>query len=141
LEHNYTGLTPSRITDEVVNLVTENDEAQAILVPVIKGVLPAETGRGEVDLNRIRNAAKKALLVHPIIRLRETEISKEIIQSIFGGDMKDLKTKAFEYFFEIFTETYTRAESEKIARLAVDLIGPLIEKCDLNVKQKLEAFL
>ena len=55
--------------------------------------------------------------------------------------MKDLKTKAFEYFFEIFTETYTRTESEKIARLAVDLMGPLMEKRELKVKQKLEAFL
>lgn len=141
LEQAYTGLTPSKITEAVVDLVKDNDEAKAIVVPVIKGVLPAETGRGEIDLAKIKNATKMALLVHPIMRLRETEISEEIIQSIFGGGMKDLKTKAFEYFFEIFTETYSRTESEKIARLAVDLIGPLMEKRELKVKQKLEAFL
>jgi len=141
LEQTYTGLTPSKITEAVVQLVKENDEPEAIIVPVIKGVLPAEAGRGEIDLARVRSAGEKALLVHPILRLRETEISEEIIRSIFGGDMKDLKTKAFEYFFEIFTENYKREESEKIARLAVDLIAPLVEKRETKVKEKLEDFL
>jgi exonuclease SbcD len=140
LEQTYTGLTPAKITEAAVKLVKENDTADSIVVPVIKGVLPAETVRGEIDLSKIRNAGTKALLVHPLLRLRETEISEEIIRSIFGGDMKDLKTKAFEYFFEIFTENYNREESEKIARLAVDLISPLVDKREKTVKQKLEAF-
>jgi DNA repair exonuclease SbcCD nuclease subunit len=141
LEQTYMGLTPSRITELVVELVKENDKQEAIIVPVIKGVLPVETGRGEIDLSLIRSAGKKALLVHPLLRLRESEISEEIIHSIFGGSMKDLKTKAFEYFFEIFTESYGKTESEKIARLAVDLIGPLIEKRETIIKEKLEDFL
>lgn len=141
LEQTYTGFTPAKITEAAVSLVKENDEAEAIVVPVIKGVLPAEVRRGEIDLARIRNSGKKALLVHPILRLRETEISEEIIQSIFGGDMKDLRTKAFEYFFEIFSESYTRTDSEKIARLAVDLIEPLKEKRETKVKKKLEELL
>jgi len=141
LEQTYTGLTPSKIIKAVVQLVKENDESEAIIVPVIKGMLPAETGRGEIDLAKVRSASEKALLVHPILRLKETEISEEIIRSIFGGDMKDLKTKAFEYFFEIFTENYKREESEKIARLAVDLIAPLVEKRETKVKAKLEEFL
>jgi DNA repair exonuclease SbcCD nuclease subunit len=141
LEQTYTGLTPQKITEAVVHQVKENDEPEAIIVPVIKGVLPALAGRGEIDIAQIRHAAKKALLVHPVLRLRETEISEEIIRSIFGRDMKDLKTKAFEYFFEIFSESYKREESEKIARLAVDLISPLVEKREIKVKEKLEEFL
>ena len=141
LEHTYTGLTPSKITKAVVQLVKANDEPEAIIVPVIKGILPAETGRGEIDLVKVRNAGEKALLVHPVLRLKETEISEEIIRSIFGGDRKDLKTKAFEYFFEIFTENYKREESEKIARLAVDLIAPLVDMRETKVKEKLEEFL
>jgi len=141
LEQTYTGLTPSKITEAVLQLVKENDEPETIIVPVIKGMLPAETGRGEIDLAKIRRASEKALLVHPVLRLKETEISEKIIRSIFGGDMKDLKTKAFEYFFEIFTENYKREESEKIARLAVDLIAPLVEKRETKVKKKLEEFL
>jgi DNA repair exonuclease SbcCD nuclease subunit len=141
LEQTYTGLTPSKITEAVTQLVKKNDEPEAIIVPVIKGVLPAEATRGEIDLTKIRNTGKKSLLIHPVLRLRETEISEDIIRSIFGGDLKDLNTKAFEYFFEIFCESYSRTESEKIARLAVDLMGPLVEKRELKVKEKLEAFL
>ncbi len=141
LKQTYTGLTPSKITEAVVQRIKESEEPEAIVVPVIKGVLPAEAGRGEIDLARIRNAGEKALFVHPVLRLRETEISEEIIRSIFGGDMKDMKTKSFEYFFEIFSESYKREESEKIARLAVDLLGPLVEKRETKVKEKLEEFL
>ncbi len=141
LEQTYTGLTPSKITEAAVQLVKESEEPEAIVVPVIKGVLPAEASRGEIDLTRIRNAGEKALFVHPVLRLRETEISEEIIRSIFGGDMKDMKTKSFEYFFEIFAESYKREESEKIARLAVDLLGPLVAKRETKVKEKLEEFL
>ena len=141
LERTYTGLTPSKITEAAVQLVKENDVPDAILVPVICGVLPAETGRGEIDLAQIRSAAKKALLVHPVLRLRETEISEEIIRSIFSGDIRDMKTKVFEYFFEIFSANYKREESEKIARLAIDLIAPLKEKQETKVKEKLEALL
>ena len=141
LEQTYTGLTPSKITEIVVQQVKENDEKEVILVPVIKGVLPAEAGRAEIDLASIRRAGEKALLVHPILRLRETEISEDVIRSIFGGDMKDMKTKAFEYFFEIFSESYKREESEKIARLAYDLISPLVEKRETRVNERLEEFL
>jgi exonuclease SbcD len=141
LEQTYTGLTPSKITEAVVQQVKENDEKEVILVPVIKGVLPAEAGRAEIDLASIRRAGEKALLVHPILRLRETEISEDVIRSIFGGDMKDIKTKAFEYFFEIFSESYMREESEKIARLAYDLISPLVEKRETRVNERLEEFL
>jgi exonuclease SbcD len=141
LEQTYTGLTPQKITEAAIQQVKENDEPEAIIVPVIKGVLPAEAGRGEIDIAQIRRASEKALLVHPVLRLCETEISEEIIRSIFGGDMKDMNTKAFEYFFEIFSESYKREESEKIARLALDLISPLVEKRETKVKEKLEEFL
>jgi exonuclease SbcD len=141
VEHTYTGLTPAKITEAVVQLVKESEEPDAVVVPVIKGVLPAEATRGEIDLAQIRNAAEKALLVHPVLRLKETEISEEIIRSIFGGDMKDLNTKAYEYFYEIFSESYPREESKQIARLAFDLIDPLVNKRETKVKEKLEEFL
>jgi DNA repair exonuclease SbcCD nuclease subunit len=141
LEKTYTGLTPAKITEAVIQLVKDNDEKGAIVVPVIKGVLPSETTRGEIDIAKVKKTGEKALLVHPILRLRETELSEHIIRSIFGNDMKDLTTKAYEYFFEIFSENYKREESEKIARLAVDLISPLVAKRETKVKEKLEAFL
>ncbi len=140
LDRNYSGSTPTKITEAVVQLVKEADETEAVIVPVIRGVLPAEAGRGEIDLAKIRSAAEKALLVHPVLRLRETGVPEEIIRSIFTGELKDLKTKAFEYFFEIFSERYPRDEAEKIAKLAIDLLSPLVEKQETKVKEVLEEF-
>ncbi len=140
LDHDYSGLTPKEITEKAVQLVREADEDGAIVVPVLKGVLPSEAGRAEIDITKIREVAKKALLVRPLLRLTETEVSEEVIRSIFEGELKDLKTKAFEYFFEIFLERYAREEAEKVARLAVNLIDPLVRKEETMVKEALEEF-
>ena len=141
LEQDFTGVTPSKITELTVQLVKGADENGAIIIPVLKGVLPAEASRAEVDVAQVRNAAEKALLVHPVISLRETEVSEEIVRSIFESEFKDLKTKAFEYFLQIFSERYTHDEAEKITRVAVSLIEPLTKKEEEKVKQTLEELL
>ena len=124
----------------VVKSVKEADEPGTVIVPIIQGTLLAEAKRGEIDLSKIRSSAKKALHVHPLLQLRETEVSEEVIRSIFKGELKDLQTKAYEYFIQIFSERYIGNNVEKIARLAVDLIGPLVGKEEAKVKEKLEAF-
>jgi exonuclease SbcD len=141
LEKDYTGTLPAKITESAVQLVKENDQEGAIIVLVLKGVLPAEANRAEVDLTKIRESAKKALLVYPTLRLRETEVPEEVIRSIFEGGLKDLKTKSYEYFIEIFSERYSREQAEKIARLAVNILEPLVRKDEKKVKQEMEAYL
>jgi len=141
LEPDFTGMLPAKITESAVKLVKENDEEGAIIVLVLKGELPAEANRAEVDLAQIREAAKKALLVYPTLRLHETEVPEEVIRSIFEGGLKDLKTKAFEYFLQIFAERYSREEAEKIAKLAVSILEPLTRKDEDRVKKEMEAFM
>lgn len=141
LDPDYTGMLPPKITNEAVKLVKENDLEGAILVLVLKGTLPSEANRAEVDLTRIREATKKALYIYPISRLRETEVSEEVIRSIFEGGLKDLKTKSYEYFIQIFSERYSREQAEKIARLAVDILEPLVRKDEDKVKHEMEAYL
>jgi hypothetical protein len=125
----------------MVQRVKEADEEGVIIIPVLEGVLPAEANRSEVDITRIRNAAEKALLVRPLSLLRETEVSEEVIRSIFEGELKDLKTKAFEYFLQIFSERYSRDKAEKISKLAVNILEPLVRKDEDKVRDELEAFL
>lgn len=141
LEPDYTGMLPAKITESAAQLVRERYEEGAIIVIVLKGVLPAEANRAEVDLAQIREASQKALLVYPILRLRETEVPEEVIRSIFEGGLKDLKTKAFEYFVQIFAERYSRDQAEKIARLAVNILEPLTRKDEDKVKREMEAFM
>jgi exonuclease SbcD len=138
LEHDYSGMTSAKITDVAVQLVMGADEKGTVIIPVLKGVLPVEASRAQVDITRIRNSAEKALLVHPVIMLKESAISDEIVQSIFKSEFKDLKTKAFEYFLQIFSDRYNREEAEQIARSALSLIEPVIKKEETKVKRILE---
>jgi len=140
LKQDYTGSTPKKITETAVETVKRADEPGAVIVPVLQGTLPAEAKRGEIGLSKIRGAAERALHVHPLLQLRETEVSEEVIRSIFRGELKDLRTKAYEYFIQIFSERYTSEKAEEIVRLAVDLIEPLVGKDETKVKENLEAF-
>jgi DNA repair exonuclease SbcCD nuclease subunit len=138
VEHDYSGMTSAKITEYATQMVKDADTEDAVVIPVLKGTLPAEASRTEIDLSKIRCAAEKALLVHPIVLLKETAVSDEIVRSIFESNFKDLKTKAFEYFVQIFNERYSKEEAEKVARSALALIEPLTRKQDEKVKQTIE---
>jgi hypothetical protein len=60
------------------------------------------------------------------------------VRSIFESGFKDLKTKAFEYFLQIFSERYSKEEAEKISKCALSLIEPLTRKQEDKVKQTIE---
>jgi len=141
LEHDFSGMPSEKITEMAVQLVRGADEEGAVVIPVLKGVLPAEASRAEVDIAKVRGAAEKALLVHPVVLLKESAVSDEIVRSIFESEFKDLKTKAFEYFLQIFNERYSREEAEKIARSAIALIEPLTKKQEEKVKLAIEELL
>ena len=119
-------------------MVKDADCEDAVVIPVLKGTLPVEASRTEIDLGKVRAAATKALLVHPIVLLQETQVSDEVVRSIFEGGFKDLKTKSFEYFVEIFSARYGKEEAERIAHGAVNLIEPLAKKQDEKVKATIE---
>ncbi|MGB9915383.1 MAG: metallophosphoesterase family protein [Candidatus Bathyarchaeales archaeon] len=141
LEQEFQGMPSAKITDMTVQLVKSTDEEGAVIIPVLKGTLPAEASRAEIDITLIRSAAEKALLVHPIVMLKESAVPDEIVRSIFESEFKDLKTKSFEYFLQIFSDRYSREEAEKIARAAIALIEPLTRKQDERAKQIIEELL
>lgn len=137
-EQDFTGMSSAKITELATQMVKDADTEGAVIIPVLKGTLPTEASRTEIDITKIRTAAPKALLVHPIVLLKETAVSDEIVRSIFESGFKDLKTKAFEYFVQIFSERYGKDEADKIARGALSLIEPLTRKQDDKVKQAIE---
>jgi hypothetical protein len=137
-EQDFTGMASAKITELAVQMVNDVDEEGAVIIPVLKGTLPPEASRTEIDIAKIRSAGEKALLVHPVVLLKETAVSDEIVRSIFESGVKDFKTKAFEYFQQIFLERYGKDEAEKIARGALNLIEPLTRKQDDKVKQTIE---
>lgn len=140
-EQDFTGFSPSRITEHAARLVKEVDGDGLVIVPILKGVLPLEARRSEVDVSKIRSVAEKALFVHPVIQLRESEVSEEMVRSIFESKFTDLKTKAFEYFLQVFSEHYGTQEAERMARLAIALVDPLTKKQEDKVKEAIEGLL
>ena len=141
LEQEFSGMNSAKITELAVQAVKGADEEGAVIIPVLRGVLPAEANRAEVDIAKIRGAAEKALLVHPIVLLRESAVSDEIVRSIFESEFKDLKTKAYEYFIQIFSDRFSREEADRIARSAIGLIEPLTKRQEEKVKQTIEELL
>ena len=141
VEQEFSGMNSAKITELAVQMVKGADQEGAVVIPVLKGVLPAEASRGEVDIAEVRAAAEKALLVHPIVLLRESAVSDEIVRSIFESEFKDLKTKSYEFFLQIFRERYSREEADRIARSAISLIEPLTKHQEEKVKQTIEELL
>ena len=137
-EEDCSGLMPGQITDINVDLVRRFDEDEAIIIPVIRGVLPAEASRREIDVAKIRRAAEKALLVHPVIQLREADIPEEVIKAIFEGDLRSLKGKALSFFIEFFSQRYPKETAERIARLAFDIMQPLVKGDEGKVRSLVE---
>ena len=76
-------MTSGKITELASQLVKDNDSEGAVIIPVLKGTLPVEASRSEIDIGKIRSAGEKALLVHPIVLLKETAVSDEIVQVNF----------------------------------------------------------
>ena len=138
VEQDFSGMQSAKITELATQMVKDADSEGAIVIPVLKGTLPSEASRTEIDITKIRAAGERALLVHPIVLIKETAVSDEIVRSIFESEFKDLKTKAFEYFIQIFSGRYGKEEAEKIARGALSLIEPLTRKQDDKVKQAIE---
>jgi DNA repair exonuclease SbcCD nuclease subunit len=138
LENDFTGMPPARISEIAIQMVKEADCEDAVVIPVLKGTLPIEASRTEIDLGKIRAAAQKALIVHPIVLLKETVVSEETVRSIFDGGFKDLKTKAFDYFVQIFNERYGKEDADRIAHTAINLVDPLTKKQDEKVRQTIE---
>ena len=138
VDQDFSGMNSAKVTELAAQLVKNADEENAIIIPVLKGTLPVEASRVEIDIAHIRSAAEKALLVHPVILLKESAVSEEVARSIFESEFKDLKTKAFEYFMQIFSDRYSCEDAEKISRSALALIEPLTKKQADKVRQTVE---
>ena len=141
LDRDFSGLSPQEITDLAVKLIKEADEEGVVIVPVLRGTLPLESTRREIDLAKIRSAAEKALTVHPIMLLREKEFPEEVIRNIFESEMRDLRARSYEYFLQFFLQRHKREEAEKRARIALDLIQFLVRDEEDKAKEILEGSL
>jgi exonuclease SbcD len=139
LEEDFTGQMPQKITENAARIVKEADEPGVVIIPVLKGTLPAEASRRQIDPARIREAAEQALIVRVSILMKEKGIPEEAIKSIFEGELSDLKVKSFEYFRQYFSQRFKEKDAEKNAHLALDLIQLLAKGDEERSRALLEA--
>ena len=128
----------AKITELATQMVKEADSEGAVVIPVLKGTLPTEASRAEIDMAKIRSAGEKALLVHPIVLLKETAVSDEIVRSIFESEFKDLKPKPSSISYKSFLSATAKRKQKKSQEVALSLIEPLTRKQDEKVKQAIE---
>jgi DNA repair exonuclease SbcCD nuclease subunit len=131
------GLSPTDITERTCKLVSLNDKAEAIIAVALNGSLPPGVSKGDVDVSKIRRAAQKALYVHVVNNLEETSVSGETLKAIFE-EAEDRREKAYRYFLTMFGARYVKEDAEKLAKIAVELIDPLVKGERDKVKKILE---
>jgi DNA repair exonuclease SbcCD nuclease subunit len=137
VKRDFSGKLADAITKEAEKLVMENDEQDAILILFLEGTLPKEVRRSSIDVARIRSFARKALHLHVMNKLKESALAEEIAYAIFKPE-KDLRSKAYEYFLQVFSERYDRGLAEKYAKVATDLVPFLLDKRETKVIELLE---
>ena len=136
-EEEITGLSPSEITDRLVERIRALDERGIVLIPVLKGSLPPGTSRSEIDIPALRAAARLALAVRPVLKVEETGLPEV---EAWLEEKADLRAKAYDYFLEVFRKKGL-GKPEELARLAIELIDPLLAKDEKKVKSLLEGCL
>ncbi len=108
---NFSGETPSTITEKAVNLVKKHDKQGAILVLQLHGQLPHGASRSSVDYASIRESVTDALFLHILNKLEEPDI---LIQQ---EGIENLEKQAYHYFQEYFKSIFGEQAGD-IASLA-----------------------
>jgi len=134
-KEDCTGLNPNEIARRIIERIKGLDEPEIVLIPILLGRLPKGVMRDEINLTKIKKAAKKALIVRPILKILEAKSKIEEFHTIL--EVEDLKSKVQPYLIEIFKERGVR-NPDVLARAALELIDPLIKGDDATVKRILE---
>jgi len=134
-ERNFSGKPLDRITEESSTLLRSLDADGAILILILRGMLPPGVKRSQVDVPKIRTTASRAL--HTIIINQMTELTMpEAVQPV--KEARELKTVAYNYFSKVFEQKYPGELGERLARVAIELLDPLLSGEEGRVKSMLE---
>ncbi|WP_309492531.1 DNA repair exonuclease [Candidatus Hecatella orcuttiae] len=135
-ERDYSGMTPKAVFQESSNLLASLDSEGAVVVFLLKGQLPPGYRKSEVDVHGIRSSAPKALHTMVLNQMTEAELAEEDVFRL--KEARELKTLAYRYLFEYFRHRYPGGVDVKMAKIALELLDPLIQGEEGKVKTLLE---
>ncbi len=139
LRQDFSGRSPVDITKEATKLVKNADRPNAIIVLVMEGLLPSEARKAEVDVMKIKKQAVKALHVRVVNNLKELGMDEILQRIIFETSGRDVRSKAYDYFLKVFGEEYDLDTAKRYAKIAIDLLDPLLRRREGEVRKILES--
>lgn len=125
VEVDGSGKKASEITKLACEAVSHRDEEGKVIILVLSGTLPADVRKAEIDSAEIKATAKNALHVRVLNQMTERRITEEVKRRIIESKPEDLRRRAYEYIMNVLRGTEGDDDAERLARIAVDLIGPL----------------
>lgn len=135
LEKDLSNIPPDEITKEANRLLAESDREGEVLILILKGLLPISVKRSQINTPSIASTPRKALYVKVLNQLVEAA-KPEILLKL--REARELKTAAYNYFLEVFSKRSGEEAGRRLAKAAVDLLGPLLSGEKSKVKELLE---
>ncbi|MHA1839490.1 MAG: metallophosphoesterase family protein [Candidatus Ranarchaeia archaeon] len=127
---NFSGLTPSVITEKSIEMVKRYDEAGVILVLKLEGALPHGSQRSDINYSAIRQQVQKALFLHIVNKLELPDIS------LSHDPGEPTEEHARRFFEEYFKSVFSR-HAKTVAELA-DNIRQIYADMSLTRDQRAE---
>jgi DNA repair exonuclease SbcCD nuclease subunit len=135
LEKDLSNMPPDEMTKEANRLLAESDREGEVLILILKGLLPINIKRSQINIPSIASTPRRALYVKVFNQLVEAA-KPEILLKL--REARELKTVAYNYFLEVFSKRSGKEAGRRLAKAAVDLLGPLLSGEESKVKELLE---
>ncbi|MFQ6085040.1 MAG: exonuclease SbcCD subunit D [Candidatus Bathyarchaeia archaeon] len=124
IEIDATGRKGSEITKLGCDAVKRLDGKGKVIVVILRGELPPDVRKMEIDSAKIRRSGRRALHIKVSNQMKERGMTEEQKRRIIEGRPEDLKRRAYEYLVSVL-QSSEGERAENVARIAVDLIEPL----------------
>ena len=139
VEQDFTGMSSAKITELAIQMVKEADEEGAVVIPVLKGTLPAE---GKPHRNRHSKnpqlQAKKRCLFTQLFCSKKPLFQTKLCVPFLKADLRTLKPKRSSISCRFLQNGTAKKKLKKSQIAALSLIEPLTRKQDEKVKQTIE---
>ena len=134
-EVSFTGKPFEQAMAEVEKQLAEMNVNGAMAVLILKGKLPRGFKRSQIDISKLRKLASKTLYTAIVNQLSEVE---EKIEAFRLKEAKEVRTLAYQQLLKIFQSKYPGENGRRVAKLAIEILDPLLAKEESKVERMLE---
>lgn len=137
VEVDGTGKKATEIMRLAREAVRSRDGDGKVIALILRGTLPTDVRKVEINSAEIKSAAKRALHARVSNQMFETRMTEEMKRKIIEYKPEDLMKRAYRYMVGALRETEGK-EAERIATIATKLVDPLKRRDERQVLELLE---